>query len=83
MFSRLSAKYPIYLAQPHSGEVVQIKGNEMTTETLSRQVIQNGTNLAQAERMGQYSLWQILGIWALASIPMGLLSWVVYPAVLR
>ena len=53
----------------------------MTTETLSKQVIQNGTNLAQAERMGQYSLWQILGIWALASIPMGLLSWVAFPAV--
>ena len=53
----------------------------MTTETLSRQVIQNGTNLAQAERMAQYRLWQILGIWALASIPMGILSWVVFPAV--
>ena len=31
--------------------------------------------------MDQYSLWQILGIWALAAIPMGLLGWVVFPAV--
>lgn len=29
----------------------------------------------------QYSLSKILGIWALAAIPMGVLSWVVFPAV--
>ena len=29
----------------------------------------------------QYSLAKILGIWALAAVPMGLLSWVVFPAV--
>jgi len=29
----------------------------------------------------QYSLTKILGIWALAVIPMGILSWVVFPAV--
>jgi membrane protease YdiL (CAAX protease family) len=28
----------------------------------------------------QYSLARILGIWALAAIPMGILSWVVFPA---
>ncbi len=28
----------------------------------------------------QYTLWQILGIWALAAIPMGILGWVIYPA---
>lgn len=31
----------------------------------------------------QYTLRQILGIWSLAAIPMGILSWVVYPAVAR
>lgn len=31
--------------------------------------------------MDQYSLWQILSIWALAALPMGILSWVVIPAV--
>ncbi len=30
----------------------------------------------------QYSLWQILGIWALATLPMTLLGWVVAPAVI-
>ena len=30
--------------------------------------------------IAQYSLWQILGIWALAAFPMGLLAWVVFPA---
>ena len=42
-------------------------------------------NMAQADAatgMGkQYSLAKILGIWALAAIPMGILSWVVFPAV--
>jgi hypothetical protein len=35
-----------------------------------------------AERItagGQYSLAKILGIWALATAPMGLLSWIVFP----
>jgi membrane protease YdiL (CAAX protease family) len=33
------------------------------------------------QEKGQYTLWQILGIWALAAIPMGFLSWIVFPAV--
>jgi heme/copper-type cytochrome/quinol oxidase subunit 2 len=28
----------------------------------------------------QYSLAKILGIWALAAVPMGILSWIVFPA---
>lgn len=28
----------------------------------------------------QYTLWQILGTWLAAAVPMGLLSWVAYPA---
>jgi len=28
----------------------------------------------------QYTFWQILGIWLLATIPMGILSWIVFPA---
>ena len=35
----------------------------------------------EAEMGGQYSLAKILGIWALATIPMGILSWIVFPAV--
>ena len=42
-------------------------------------------NIAQADAAAgmekQYSLAKILGIWALAAIPMGILSWVVFPAV--
>jgi membrane protease YdiL (CAAX protease family) len=53
----------------------------MTTDTLSQHEIQDNMNHTQAERMDQYSLWQILGIWALAAVPMGILSWIVFPAV--
>ncbi len=53
----------------------------MTTDTLSQDAIQDRMNRARAERMDQYTLWQILGIWALAALPMGILSWVVFPAV--
>jgi membrane protease YdiL (CAAX protease family) len=53
----------------------------MTTDTLSQEAIQDSMNRARATRMDQYTLWQILGIWALAALPMGILSWVVFPAV--
>jgi uncharacterized protein len=53
----------------------------MTTNTVSHPAIQDRLNHTQVERMDQYSLWQILGIWALAALPMGILSWVVFPAV--
>jgi len=53
----------------------------MTTDTLSQDAIQDTTNRVRAEQMDQYTLWQILGIWALAALPMGILSWVVFPAV--
>ena len=35
---------------------------------------------AAAEMGEQYSLARILGIWALAAIPMGILGWIVFPA---
>ena len=41
----------------------------------------NSRATATAEIGGQYSLARILGIWALATIPMGILSWIVFPAV--
>lgn len=35
-----------------------------------------------ASEMGeQYSLGRIVGIWALAAVPMGILSWIIFPAV--
>lgn len=54
----------------------------MTTDTLSQHAIQDSMNRTQAEQMDQYSLRQILGIWALVSLPMALLIWVVLPAII-
>jgi membrane protease YdiL (CAAX protease family) len=54
----------------------------MTTDTLSQHAIQDHMNRTQAERMDQYTLWQILGIVALVALPMGLLAWVVAPAII-
>ena len=31
-------------------------------------------------KKGQYTLWQIFGIWLAAGAPMWLLGWVAYPA---
>ena len=33
------------------------------------------------EKSDQYSLARILGIWAAVTIPMGILAWVVFPAI--
>ncbi len=33
--------------------------------------------------MDQYTLWQILGIWAVAALPMALLTWVVLPSIVH
>jgi uncharacterized protein len=40
----------------------------------------NSHTSAAHEVGGQYSIARILGIWALAAIPMGILSWIVFPA---
>jgi membrane protease YdiL (CAAX protease family) len=37
--------------------------------------------IAVTETRDQYSLAKILGIWALAALPMAILSWIVFPAV--
>src|SRR4030042_233825 len=36
----------------------------------------------QAERLDQYTLWQILGIWALVALPMALVVWGVVPPII-
>lgn len=52
--------------------IISIKGKrKMTTIPLQRT-----TRMA-----GQYSLSKIMGIWAAASLPMAILSWVIYPLV--
>jgi membrane protease YdiL (CAAX protease family) len=45
--------------------------------------MENSSQVKTATAVGsgeQYSLARILGIWALAAIPMGILSWIVFPA---
>jgi hypothetical protein len=42
----------------------------------------NLKELSIDSKTGQYTLWQILGIWALAALPMALLAWVVAPAII-
>jgi uncharacterized protein len=36
--------------------------------------------LSRSDEKGQYTLWQILGVWLAAGAPMWLLGWVAYPA---
>ena len=35
---------------------------------------------APGVRISQYSIWQVLGVWAAAALPMGALAWLVAPA---
>jgi membrane protease YdiL (CAAX protease family) len=44
--------------------------------------VETAADANAASEMGeQYSLGRILGIWALAAVPMGILSWIIFPAV--
>jgi membrane protease YdiL (CAAX protease family) len=47
-----------------------------TQELISTNELQN---VSVDNKKGQYTLWQILGIWLAAGAPMWLLSWVAYP----
>lgn len=40
----------------------------------------NNAQSVSATATDQYTLWQILGIWLAAALPMGLLGWAAYPA---
>ncbi len=44
--------------------------------------MQERSGALPAEQISQYSLWQILGIWALVALPMVLLTWVVAPIII-
>jgi uncharacterized protein len=54
--------------------IITEKDRPGKTQTKNQVVVETET--------GQYSLWQILGIWALVTLPMALLTWVVTPAVI-
>jgi uncharacterized protein len=49
-----------------------VRQNEVTSEAMAHRA-------PSAWRSEQYALAKILGLWALAAVPMGLLSWVVFP----
>ena len=49
-----------------------VRLNEVDSEALAHRV-------PSARRMEQYALAKILGLWALAAVPMGILGWVVFP----
>jgi uncharacterized protein len=49
---------------------------------MNTSIMENSSRANAAAEMGeQYSLAKILSIWALATLPMGILSWIVFPAV--
>jgi CAAX protease family protein len=49
---------------------------------MNTSLIESSRRAAAAAEIGeQYSLAKIMGIWALAAIPMGILSWIIFPAV--
>jgi hypothetical protein len=45
-------------------------------------ILQAKDQVMPAHQTGQYSLWQILGIWALVALPTALLAWVVAPLII-
>jgi uncharacterized protein len=52
----------------------------MSTQAITS--TKNLQELSMSSERGQYTLWQILGIWALVALPMALLGWVVAPAII-
>lgn len=54
----------------------------MKTDTLTQPFTSERIESAQAQPVEQYSLWQILAIWGVVTVPMTLLSWVIAPALI-
>ena len=59
-------------------EVIGVNQSLRQKEVGSEAMVQG---LSRERRSEQYSLATILGIWALAAVPMGILSWIVVPLV--
>jgi membrane protease YdiL (CAAX protease family) len=51
----------------------------MTTVTKDQYSVAQGEDRSAVEQEGQYTLWQILGIWLAAGAPLWVLGWLVYP----
>jgi membrane protease YdiL (CAAX protease family) len=52
----------------------------MTTAPNQYKLALKTDRLALEQETGQYTLWQIIGIWLAAGAPMWILGWLVYPA---
>jgi membrane protease YdiL (CAAX protease family) len=52
----------------------------MSTQAITS--AENRQTLSTYDAESQYTLWQILGIWAVVTLPMALLSWVIVPAII-
>jgi len=52
---------------------------ERKVDVNSRVSLDESNEVREERRSEQYSLARILGIWALAAAPMGILSWIVFP----
>lgn len=50
--------------------------------TLETTLVNNVQKLSSNSEKGQYTFWQIIGIWAFAALPMGLLAWIIAPAII-
>jgi hypothetical protein len=76
-----SSTYPVKIV--YRSLISREKGRtDMKTHILPHPAIQDSIDRTQAERLDQYTLWQILGIWALVALPMALLIWVVLPIII-
>lgn len=54
----------------------------MKTQAFTHPAVQDLSSRLGTKTVGQYSLWQILGIWALVTLPMTLLAWLAAPALI-
>jgi membrane protease YdiL (CAAX protease family) len=56
-----------------------VDGQGQSVERRGVRVARGGEREAAEGRSAQYSLARILGVWALAALPMGVLGWLVFP----
>jgi len=54
------------------------KENLMSTQEMTS--TNNLQKLSINSEKGQYTLWQVLGLWVAVSVPMGIMAWIVFPA---
>src|SRR5215211_4481363 len=66
--------------RPSPRQPIRKRRNLMATQEIT--ATNSLQELSICDKKDQYTLWQILGIWALVALPMGLLAWVIAPAII-